>query len=337
MDWISRPTGLSPIVNGNMDLRCEYSGKTVLVTGAAGFIGSHLTDALVDLGAQVRALDDLSDGVIGNLHESWDRTTFLEQSLVGPESLDNAVAGCDFVFHLAANASVPRSSADPAYDFRTNVVGTHRLMEAFRKAGAGRLIFTSSAGVYGEPVRPLMDEDHPLRPQSPYGGSKLSGEFLLAAYGRCYGFDQRRVRIFNTFGPRQRRYVMFDLLEKLRRDWRRLEILGTGEQVRTYNYITDTVTALLLVGAHPEAQGQVYNIGGESSISIKELADLLIQVLGIERPQISYTGESWPGDIAVLCGDVGRLRGLGFRALTSLEEGLRQYVQWYRQEYSPSW
>jgi UDP-glucose 4-epimerase len=320
-----------------MDLGRAYGGRTVLVTGAAGFIGSHLVDALAEQGAVVRAVDDLSEGRLDNLNRSREQITFIQRSIVGPAPLDDLTAGCDSVFHLAANASVPRSARDPEYDFQTNVVGTQRVMEACRRTAVGRLIFTSSAGVYGEPSRELMDENHPLRPQSPYGGSKLAAEFLLAAYSRCYGFDQRRVRIFNTFGPRQRRYVMFDLLEKLRSDADRLEILGTGNEIRTYNYVADTVTALLLVGAHPEARGRVYNIGGERAISIRELADLLIEVLGIPRPQIRYTGQSWPGDIAVLRGDIGELQGLGFRSTTGLEEGLRRYVAWYRLEYSPPW
>lgn len=320
-----------------MDLKQHYAGKTVLVTGGAGFIGSHLVDKLVDIEARVRAMDDLSDGVLDNLALSRDRIDFSRRSVTDPAGLDDLVTGCDYVFHLAANASVPRSVEEPARDFETNVVGTYQVMEACRRTGAGRLIVTSSAGVYGEPRSAAMDEDHPTIPKSPYGGSKLAGEHLVAAYARCFDFDHRRVRIFNTFGPRQRRYVMFDLLEKLRRDPHQLEVLGTGEQIRTYNYVADTVEAFLLIGAHPEARGQVYNIGGLRQISIKELVGLVIELLAIEPPEVTYTGQSWPGDIVRLFGDSQRLHDLGFQPVVGLEEGLHRLIDWFRELYSPPW
>lgn len=320
-----------------MDLHQEYAGRTVLVTGAGGFIGSHLTDALVGLGARVRALDHILPAGGGNLAGCLEKIAFLTRSLAEPGPLDDIVAGCDHVFHLAANASVPLSSEDPGYDFELNVAATQRLMEAFRRVGAGRFIFPSTASVYGEPVRDTIDETHPLQPQSPYAGSKLAAEYLLDAYARCYGFDHRRLRLFSTFGPRQRKYVMFDLLEKLRKNPRRLEILGTGAQRRTYNYVSDTVHALLFVGAHPDARGQVYNVGGDRPVTIRELADLIVRTVGIDPPEIVYTGQSWPGDIVNLVGDSSRLQALGYGTVVGLDEGLRRLVDWHRREFSPPW
>ena len=320
-----------------LDLRPAYEGKTVLVTGAAGFIPSHVVDNLVDLGADVRALDDLSDGRRENLVRSASRIRFHERSFVDPDGLEEIVAGCDYVFHLGANASVPRSAEDPAYDFDTNLVGTRNIMEAVRRTGAGPLVFTSSAAVYGEPIQAPMPETHPLFPKSPYGGTKLAAEFLLESYSRCYGFDHRRVRLFNTYGPRQSKYVMYDLLEKLRRDPGRLEMLGTGEQVRDYNYVSDSVTAILLIGCHPDARGNVYNVSGNNPISIRELAVVLIEVLGIDPPEISYTGESWPGDVQRMLGETTRIAALGFEAKVDLRTGLRHLIDWYREVHSPPW
>jgi len=314
-----------------------YAGKRVLVTGAAGFIGSHLVDHLVALGAEVRALDNMSDGVLDNLAKSLDTIDFRQASITDRDAVDAAVEGCDFVFHLAANALVPRSSADPEYDFRANAVGTFEVLDAFRQAGSGRLIFTSSAAVYGEPQTDKMGEDHPLVPKSPYAATKITGEYLLDGFSRCYDLDHRRVRIFNTFGPRQRKYVMFDLLEKLRRDQKHLEVIGTGEQVRDYNYVADTVLAILLVGVHPEARGKVYNIAGGRPITIRALVDLIIRSVRIDTPEVTYTMQSWPGDVVRMVADCSHLDGLGYERTVSLEDGLANLIDWHREEYAPPW
>lgn len=316
-----------------MDLRAHYAGRTVLITGAGGFIGSHLAEALLGLGAHVRLLDRRPPAA----GDTPAGAEILTRSLTEGPPLDDAVAGCDVIFHLAGNASPALSVQEPEHDFAANVVATQRLADAWRRCGAGVFVFASTALVYGEPQRPVLDENHPLRPGLPYAGSKLAAECLLESYARCWNLDLRRVRLFNTFGPRQPRYVMFDLLEKLRRDPRRLEILGTGAQRRTYNYVADTVQALLCVGAHPGARGQVYNVGGDRAVTIRELADLIVNAIGIAPPTIVCTGQSWPGDIVNLIGDSSRLQALDCRAEVGLEEGLRRLVAWHRREFAPPW
>lgn len=320
-----------------MDLTQAYVGRTVLVTGAAGFIGSHLAERLIALGARVRGLDDLSEGRAENLAGLKDGFEFRRASILEPEMVAEAVSGCDVVFHLAANASVPRSSAAPDVDFAANATGTFRVIDAVRRLAGVRLVFASSAAVYGEPVGPATAEDDPFRPQSPYAGSKLAGEFLCEAYARCYDFDLRTIRIFNTYGPRQRRYVMFDLLEKLRRDPRRLEVIGTGEQVRDYSYVADTVEAFLVVGAHPGARGRVFNVAGGRPTSIRELVTALIGATGIEPPQVAFTGQSWPGDVARMVADTTRLQALGWTPATALAAGLPGLVAWHRETFRPPW
>jgi UDP-glucose 4-epimerase len=316
-----------------MDLRAHYAGRTVLITGAGGFIGSHLGEALLGLGARVRLLDRRAPAA----GDTPAGAEILIRSLMDGEPLDDAVAECDWIFHLAGNASPALSTREPERDFVDNVVATQRLADAWRRRGTGVFVFASTAIVYGEPQQPLVDETHPLRPGLPYAGSKLAAECLLESYARCWNLDLRRVRLFNTFGPRQPRYVMFDLLEKLRHDPRRLEILGTGRQRRTYNYIADTVQALLFVGAHSGARGLVCNVAGERAVTIRELADLIVRVIGIAPPEIVCMGQSWPGDIVDLIGDASRLRALGHRAEVGLDEGLRRLVAWHRREFAPPW
>ncbi len=314
-----------------------YRDRRVLVTGAAGFIGSHLVDSLVAAGARVRALDDLSAGRLDNLDASLGRIEFQTASVLDQAALGQALADCEIIFHLAANASVPRSSEHPGHDFASNVEGTFRVVDAARRLGRPRIVFTSSAAIYGEPLAGPMDEDHPRRPKSPYGGSKLAGEIICACHARCYDIDVRCVRIFNTYGPRQRRYVMFDLLEKLRHDPTRLEVIGDGHQERDYNYVADTVNALLLIGMHPEARLGTYNVAGGHPVSIRELVDILLGMLPIPRPEIRYTMQSWRGDVERMTGAIDKLRMLGYAQDYDLRSGLNQLINWYSSEYSPPW
>ncbi|MGD9547291.1 MAG: NAD-dependent epimerase/dehydratase family protein [Candidatus Krumholzibacteriia bacterium] len=307
----------------------KLAGKKALVTGGAGFIPSHLVDLLVDRGAEVVVLDDLSTGKPDNLARVRDHITIVQGSVQDADLVDRTVAGCNLVFHLAANADVPRSVQEPDLDFRTNALGSHNVYLACRNHEVERVLLASSAAVYGEPVYTPMDEDHPLRPISPYGASKLSAESLGLAWHHTFGLPFTSVRIFNTYGPRQPRYVIYDLFRKIQSDPRRLEVLGTGDQIRDYCYVTDTAAAFLDLAMDPGLAGQAFNIAGGSPVSIRQLVGMILETLGLQdSTEVTYTGKSWPGDIVRLEASIDRIRATGFAPTIGLAEGLHRFADW---------
>jgi len=309
----------------------KLRGRRVLVTGAAGFIGSHLVDRLVEEGAEVVAIDNLKDGNLSNLAESMDKIEFHKVDIRNFESLKEVMDRVEIVFHLAANANVPYSVDNPKYDFETNALGTFNVLKLSLDLDVEKVVYASSAAVYGEPVYVPIDEEHPLNPISPYGASKLAGERLGFAYFKTYGLPFVSLRIFNTYGPRQRRYVMYDFLRKLRENPNRLEVLGTGEQVRDFCYVKDCVEAFILASEKNIAVGDVFNIAGGNPISIRDLAYLIVKILGLDgKTEIVFTGESWKGDIVNLYADISKIKSkLGFEPKVSLEEGILRLKRWF--------
>ncbi|MDY6768718.1 MAG: NAD-dependent epimerase/dehydratase family protein [Candidatus Nanohaloarchaea archaeon] len=302
-------------------------GKEIVVTGGAGFIGSHLVDALVD-GNAVTVIDDLSTGREEFVH---DDAVFEHVDIRDFDALTGALGQPDIVFHLAASAHTRATSAgwdDPVFDAAVNARGTLNVLRAVRnQADDARVVFASSAAVYGNPEDVPMDEDHPTNPISPYGIHKLAGEKYMAAYHSQHGIDTVSARIFNTFGPRQPRYVMYDFLTKLQQDPTELEVLGTGRQTRDYCYIDDTVDALLMIAEEGEP-GEPYNLSGENVISIGDLAELMVDMLDLDA-DIHYTEDSWKGDPKRLEADISRLKHLGFEPAVELETGLEAFIDWF--------
>lgn len=315
----------------------NWQDKEVLVTGGAGFIASHLVDLLVEEGAAVTAIDNLKDGKIENLEKSKDKIRFLKIDVKDYERLRNVIKEeeIEIIFHFAANANVPYSVEDPKYDFETNALGTFNVLNScIDNDDIEKIIYASSAAVYGEPEYIPIDEKHPLNPISPYGASKLAGEKLGFAYYYTYGIPFISMRIFNTYGPRQRRYVMYDFLKKLRNNPEKLEVLGTGEQVRDYCYVTDMANAFVLAAEKENAIGEPFNVAGGNPITIKELAELMVRIMGLKgNTELYYTGKSWKGDIVKLVADISKIRNkLGFKPEVKLEEGIIKLKNWFIQE-----
>ncbi|MFX0141378.1 MAG: NAD-dependent epimerase/dehydratase family protein, partial [Candidatus Hodarchaeota archaeon] len=243
----------------------------------------------------------------------------------------------DYIFHLAANASVPNSLIYLDYDFETNVVGTYNLLKSAHSFGdKTKIIYSSSAAVYGEPTSLPIKESHSLNPISPYGASKLCGETYCLTFNRVFNLKTISLRLFNVYGPKQPRYVIYDLLNKLSTNKDTLEVLGTGEQKRDFIYISDVVNAFLFAAQKEEAVGKVFNIGTGNVISIKNLASQIIKLLGYENTtKIKYTGTSWKGDVNTFQADISLLKEiLNYEPKVKFHQGLELEIEWFKKNFN---
>jgi len=305
----------------------------VLVTGGAGFIGSHLVDHLIERGEDVRVLDNLSGGSLSNLGR-WrgdPRLEFVQGDLLNPAEVEAAVEGCDAVYHLAANPEVRTWRASPEDHFRQNIEATYNLLEALRKRGdAESLVFTSSSTVYGEAaLLPTPEEYAPLKPISIYGASKLAAGGLVSAYASMYGFRSVIYRMANVVGPRSGHGVIHDFMEKLRRNPRELEVLGDGTQSKSYLYVGDCVEGMVLGAEEADKPVEVFNIGSEDRVNVRTIARIVIEEMGLSGVEVRLTGgveggRGWKGDVKLMQLDTFRLRSLGWSPRLGSAEAVRE-------------
>ena len=294
----------------------------VLVTGGAGFIGSHLVARLASEGMQVVVLDNLSSGSIENVKDSSDRIQFVKGDIRDQNLVKKLAHEAQVIFHLAANASVPASVSDPEYDFQTNVIGTFNLLHSSVGQNLKSFVFASSAAVYGSSNITLSERSAP-NPVSPYGTTKLCGEMLGLSYKRSFMIPFVIARIFNVYGPRMPRYVMHDFYWNLRKNPKELKILGTGKQLRQFCYVNDAVDALMLIA---DKGKDVYNVAGAEVLSIEKLATIFVEKISPEA-RITATGTSWSGDIEKLLADISKLQKLGFIPRTNLAQGIDSLIK----------
>jgi UDP-N-acetylglucosamine/UDP-N-acetyl-alpha-D-glucosaminouronate 4-epimerase len=302
-----------------------------LVTGGAGFIGSHIVARLVALGHGVRVVDNLSTGKESNLTPVRDRIQFLRGDLCDAEVCAQAVGGVDIVFHLAALASVPASLLDPWACHAANVNGTMRLLEACARAKVRRVVYSSSSSVYGDTTIPAKSESAEPEPRSPYAASKLAGEQYVLAFARAGVFEGVALRYFNVFGPRQTpgsayAAVIPNFL-KAALDGTPAELYGDGQQTRDFIYVANVVDANILAAATPAANGVVVNVGAGRRTSLLDLIRVIGDIIG---RQLGYVPQPQrAGDVRDSLACMQRAeRVLGFRARVTLEDGLRETWQW---------
>jgi UDP-glucose 4-epimerase len=312
----------------------SVSGRSVVVTGGAGFIGSHLAEELVRRGADVVVVDDLTKGQLRNLDAIADRIEVVRLDL-RDEELGGLLAARKpaFVFHLAGFASAPDSVGEARLDFEQNAVATISLLEGLREhCSTARVVFASSAAVYGEGSDgTALSEDGPTVPLAPYGVSKLAAERYISVYANVYGLPAASLRLFPGYGPRLRRHVMWDLMSKLREDAGRLTLEGDGTQVRDFLYVANAIDAMLLVAETAPLEGEVYNVSDGRPVTIGELAALIAEAMEL-APEIAHTGSVRPGVAHAWIADTARIRELGFRPRVDLEQGLARTVEWFRAE-----
>lgn len=299
-----------------------------LVTGGAGFIGSHLVEGLLERGIRVTVLDNLSTGKLENLPKGSVR--FVEGSILDEAVLTDAVEGASVVFHLAASVSVPASVENPLESLRANAHGTAMTLEAARKAGVRRFVYSSSSAVYGE--RPAMPkrEDHLPDPISPYAAGKLAGEEFVRAYAACFGMECVSLRYFNVFGPRQRAdspyaAVIPIFLARIR-EGKPLQVFGDGEQTRDFTFVTDVVRANLCCLDAERVNGGAYNIACGEQVSLNQLIEEMKRIVGQEVP-VEYLPPR-AGDVKHSVADISlAAKDLSYEPAVSWREGLRRMFE----------
>jgi UDP-glucose 4-epimerase len=311
----------------------------ILVTGGAGFIGSHLVDALVAGGEHVTVLDNFSTGESGNLRDAQAKgdVRVVRCSILDVDALETAMEDIDRVFHLAVQC-VRRSLGDPRESHDVNATGTLNVLEAARRARVRRFVYCSSSEVYGNAPAGLLHEDTtPCRPATVYGGAKLAGEAYTEAYFETYGLPTVVVRPFNAYGPRA--HERGDLAEVIPRFLIRAlsgnapVIFGDGSNGRDFTYVTEVARGLALAGASNRCVGQRINIAYGRMVTIREVAEVVLKVCG--RNDLSFElHRPRPGDVHVLAADTRRASDLlGYRAEIPFEAGVERYVEWFRQTY----
>jgi UDP-glucose 4-epimerase len=317
----------------------DSTPRRVLVTGGAGFIGSHLVDELLRRGHVVTVYDNLSLG----RRELLDAALAAGARLIVADLLDldrlcEAMTGQEMIWHLAASSDIRAGTRSTRIDLEQGTLVTYNVLEAMRRCGVPRLAFASSSVVYGEPTRVPTAEDYgPLLPISLYGAAKLAAEGLITAFAHCFTRQVYIFRFANIVGRRATHGILHDLAAKLRASPDELEVLGDGRQRKSYLAVDDCVSAMLFVVDHGPDAVNLYNLGGGDNVTVARIAELVVERWSGGRARLRFTGgaRGWPGDVPTMLLDPGRLARLGWRASCSSEQAVERAIEELRDELLP--
>jgi len=306
-----------------------------LVTGGAGFIGSHLIDELLARGYEVKCIDNFSSGKREFIEKNINEIELIEGDLLNRNDIKKAIKGCEIVFHLAANPDVRLGAVDTKIHFDNNIVATYNLLEEMRKEGIKKIAFTSSSTVYGDAkIIPTPENYGPLIPVSLYGASKLSAEALICSYSHTFDIEAIIYRFANVVGPRSTHGVIYDFIKKLRRNPEELEILGDGKQKKSYLYIGDCINAMFFGIEHAEQKTEIYNIGSEDWTEVTEIANIVSEEMKL-HPTYKFTGgidgRGWKGDVKIMRLDISKLKSLGWKPKYNSNEAIRMTAKWLKE------
>jgi UDP-glucose 4-epimerase len=306
--------------------------RNVFVSGGAGFIGSHLTMRLLSTAGveKVVVYDNFSSGTKKHLQAVFgdQRLRIAEGDIKDLAKITAAMAGSDTVFHLAANPDIAKAVTQPDIDFWEGTYLAQNVLEGMRVNGVGRLLYMSGSGVYGENARVAFPESYgPCMPISTYGASKLACEALICAYGHMFGMTACAFRFANVVGPRQTHGVGYDFVRRLRHDPSQLRILGDGSQSKSYIHVEDILNAVFTAYERSAARYDVFNVATDDYITVKEIADLAVQVSGLKPGSTRYdfTGgdRGWKGDVPIVRFDCARIKSLGWKCQRTSAEAVR--------------
>jgi UDP-glucose 4-epimerase len=313
--------------------------KKALVTGGAGFIGSHLTERLLKEGYEVVIIDNFRNGKLENINHLLEnpKLNVVEDDLKTPNRLHGAIHNCETIFHFAANPEVKVGETDPKIHFTENLLGTFNLLEAAKEEETVKnFIFASTSTVYGEAEKlPTPENYGPLIPISTYGASKLGCEALITSYAHTFDFRALLLRFANIIGPRSTHGVIIDFINKIRNNQTALEILGDGTQTKSYLYIADCINAIIHATKNflrNTKRVEIYNIGSEDQIAVKKIAKIVATKMNVPRIELRFTGgvdggRGWKGDVKTMNLSTEKLQKTGWKAKYKSEKAVELATQ----------
>jgi len=311
-----------------------FKGKKILVTGGAGFIGSHLVRVLLELGWYVKVIDNLSTGRLENLKHYIDdkKLSFVKLDLRNQIDVTNEVKEIDVVFHLAADPEVRTSIVTPVSHYENNLLATLNVLEAMRLNGVKELLFTSSSTVYGDAeILPTPEDYFPMKPISIYGATKLACEALICGYANTFNIKCLVLRPANIVGSNSTHGVILDFITKLKKNPHKLVILGDGAQRKSYLHVSDFVEAVMKAYAHSNVNNlpfEVYNVGNTNTTSVMDIASIVVEEMGLKNVSFELTGgvdggRGWKGDVKTMLLSIKKIESIGWKPSQDGKEALR--------------